>query len=201
MLAMLVAMSSQFTGCRTSSRLSQHTRVRDLTQGCSVLAIPTIVLPTLGEGPKEMRCVFQRALATQLQKSKHRTIVESPPFTADTIPICSPCPSNWDEQLESLGEIGAMQAVVSKVTDLQTTAPVKLGIVVELKDVSTRETLRQVEGLWDAPNYHPPKPRKRTGCRVAEPPWSSDLSKISPRYLLEQAAVEISSELQEIAVI
>ena len=128
-------------------------------------------------------------------------IVEGELSPVGTACACPPSSMTWDEQWEMLGNVPAMQAVVSKITYLQPTAPIKLGIVVELRDVATRETLRQVEGLWDTPRCHPPASRKCIGKRVAEPLWSGEMYKISPRHLLEQAALEISHDLQEIDLI
>ena len=196
LLVALVTVCGQCVGCRHKSRRPLHTWVRDPHDECGAAAIPTIVLPTLGEGPWDLRREFQRALSAQLRKSKLMRIVEGELFPVGTACACPPSSTTWDEQLETLGNVPATHAVVSKITYLQPTAPIKLGIVVELKDVATRETLRQVEGLWDAPRCHPPSPRKWRGTRVAEPPWSGELYKISPRHLLEQAALEISHDLQ-----
>jgi len=178
-----------------------HTWVRDPYDVCGADAVPTIVLPTLGEGPWDLRNEFQRALCAQLRRSKLMRIVEGELSTAGTACACSPRSITWNEQLETLGNVHATQAVVSKVTYLQTTAPIQLGIVVELKDVATRETIRQVEGLWDAPRFQPPAHWKWMGKRVDEPPSSGDLNEISPRHLLEQAALEISHDLQGIDLI
>jgi hypothetical protein len=196
MLVALFTVCGQFFGCRKTSRMPLHTWTRDPFDECSAAAVPTIVLPTLGEGPWDLRRDFQRALSSHLQKVKLMKIVEGEQSTVGTGCDCAPSLMTWDEQFQMLGNTSAMQAVVSKVTYLQTMAPVKLGIVVELKDVATRETLRQVQGLWDAPRCHPPSQRKKIRCRVAEPPWSDDLLKISPRHLLEQAAWEISQDIQ-----
>ena len=196
LLVALVTMCGQLAGCRKTSRLPLHTWVRDPDDESGAAAVPTIVLPTLGEGPWDLRREFQRALSAQLRRSKLIIIVEGELSTVGTACACSPSSTTWDEQWETLGNIQATQAVFSKITYLQPTAPIKLGIVVELKDVATRETLRQVEGLWDAPRCHPPAPKKWIGTRFAEPPWSGDLHKISPRHLLEQAALEISNDLQ-----
>lgn len=196
LLVALLAVCGQFVGCRHQPRRPLHTWVRDPYDTSGVAAVPTIVLPALGEGSWDLRCEFQRALSAQLRKSKLMSIVEAELSPVGTACACSPSSTTWDEQLETLGHVPATQAVVSKITYLQATAPIKLGIVVELRDVATRETLRQVEGLWDTPQPHPPSPRKWMGKRVAEPPWSDDLHKISPRHLLEQAAREISRDLQ-----
>lgn len=196
MLVTLFTVCCQFVGCRKTSRMPLHTWVRDPFDECSAAAIPTIVLPTLGEGPWDLRRDFQRALSSQLRKAQLMKIVEGEQNQVGTACACVASLTTWEQQLQMLGNIPVTQAVVSKVTYLQPTAPIKLGIVVELKDVATRETLRQVEGLWDAPRCHPPSQRKKIPCRVSEPLGSSDLLKISPRHLLEQAAVEISHELQ-----
>ncbi len=196
LLVALVAVCGQFVGCRKTSRIPLHTWVRDPHDECEAAAVPTIVLPTLGEGPWDLRREFQRALSAQLRRSKLMRIVEGELSTVGTACACPPSSTTWDEQWETLGYVPATQAVVSKITFLQPTAPIKLGIVVELRDVATRVTLRQVEGLWDTPRCHPPAPKKWMGKRVVEPPWSGDLHKLSPRHLLEQAALEISRDLQ-----
>jgi hypothetical protein len=201
LLVAMITVCGQSVGCRHQPRRPLHTWVRDPYDACGVAAVPTIVLPTLGEGPWDLRREFQRALSAQLRKAKRMTIVEGDLSPVGTACACSPSSTTWDEQLEMLSNVPAMQAVVSKITYLQPTAPIKLGLVVELRDVATRETLRQVEGLWDAPRCHPTSLRKCMGKRVAEPPWSGDLHRISPRQLLEQAALEISRDLQGIELI
>ena len=198
LLVALITVCGQIAGCRHQPRRPQHTWVRDPYDPCGAGSVPTIVLPTLGEGPWDLRLEFQRALSAQLRKAKRMRIVEGELSTVGTACACPPSSTTWDEQLAALGPIPAMQAVVSKITYLQATAPIKLGIVVEIRDVATRETFRQVEGLWDAPRCHPHSLRKCMGQRVAEPTWSDDLHKISPRQLLEQAALEISRDLQGI---
>ena len=201
LLVALVTVCGQLAGCRQTSRMPLHTRVRDPLDEYGAAAVPTIVLPTLGEGPWDLRREFQRALSAQLRRSTLMRIVEGELSTIGTACACPSSSTTWDNQLETLGHIQATQAVVSKVTYLQATAPIKLGVVVELKDVASRETLRQVEGLWDAPRCHPPSSRKWMGQRVAEPRFNGDLDKISPRQLLEQAALEISRDLQGINLI
>lgn len=198
LLVALVAVCGQCVGCRKTSRVPPHTWVRNPYDECGVTAVPTIILPTLGEGPWDLRREFQRALSAQLRRSNLMRLVEGELFTVETACGCPSSSTTWDEQLETLSNIQATQAMVSKVTYFQPTAPIKLGMVVELRDVATRETLRQVEGLWDAPHCHPPSPHKWMGKRVSEPPWNDDLHEISPRHLLEQAALEISRDLQGI---
>ncbi len=195
LLLALMTACVPIVGCRQTSRVPTHTWVRDPSDACEVSAIPTMVLPTLGEGPWDLRRDFHRALSAQLRKSKRMKIVAGELSPVGIACACSPSSTTWDEQLETLGHVPAMQVVVSKITFLQPTAPIKLGIVVELKDVATRATLRQVEGLWDTPRCPPPAPKNCLGKRVAEPPWSSELYKISPRHLLEQAAQEIAKDL------
>jgi len=201
LLVSMVIVCVQSIGCRQKPQVPLHTWVRDPYDACGVAAVPTIVLPTLGEGPWDLRREFQRALCSQLHKLRLMRIVEGELSTVGISSACSPSSTTWDEQLETLGNVQVTQVVVSKITYLQPTAPIKLGIVVELKDVITHETLRQVEGFWDAPPCHSPSHLKCIGRRVAEPSWSSDLHKISPRHLLEQAAEELSRDLQRINVI
>lgn len=198
LLVALLAVCGQFVGCRHKPRRPVHTWVRDPFDAGGAAAVPTIVLPALGEGPWDLRCEFQRALSAHLRKAKLMRIVEAELSLVGTASACAPSSTTWDEQLAALGHVPATQAVVSKITYLQTTAPIKLGIIVELRDVATQQTLRQVEGLWDTPHAHPPALRKWTRKRAADPPWSDDLHKISPRHLLEQAAFEISRDLQRI---
>ena len=201
LLVAMVTVCGQVVGCRHTSPKPLHTWVRDPYDAGGDNAIPTMVLPTLGEGPWDLRIVFQQALSAQLRRSKLMRIVEGELSTVGTACACPSSSTTWDEQLELLGNFPATQVVVSKITYLQPTAPIKLGIVVELKDVATRETLRQVEGLWDAASCHPSSLKKCLGKRVAEPPWSGDLHQISPRHLLEQAALEISNDLQRIDMV
>lgn len=201
LLVALIAVCGQFAGCRTTHRIPLHTWVRNPDDECGAAAVPTIVLPTLGECPWDLRSEFQRALSAQLRKACLVRIVEGELSSNGAACACSPNSTTWDEQLETLGNVQAMQAVVSKVTYFQPTAPIKLGIIVELKDVTTRKTLQQVEGLWDAPGWLPPSPPKWIGKRVAEPPSTGNLHEISPRHLLEQAALEISYDLQGISMI
>lgn len=201
LLIALATLCGQFAGCRHSAGIPRHTWVRDPYDPCGAAAISTIVLPTLGEGPWDLRRDFHRALSSHLRKSQHRKIVEPQLPAIDAACSCPPTITTWDEQLQMLSGLEVMQAVVSKVTYLQPTAPVKLGIVVELRDVITRESLGQVEGLWDALKCHPaPPPSKCISKRVSEPPWSGELHKISPRHLLEQAAREISLDLEGIGL-
>ena len=201
LLVAMVTVCGQFAGCRQTSPLPLHTWIREPPGECGATAVPTLVLPTLGEGPWDLRRDFQRALSAQLRRSTLLRLVEGELSTVGTACACAPSSTTWDEQLQMLGNVPATQAVVSKVTYFQPTAPIRLGLVVELKDVATRQTLRQVEGLWDAPRCPPPAPLKWRGKRVAEPPWSDDLHTISPRHLLEQAALEISRDLQGIEMI
>lgn len=202
LLIALATLCGQFAGCRHSSGIPRHTWVRDPYDPCGAAAISTIVLPTLGEGPWDLRRDFHRALSSHLRKSKSRKIVETQLSTVDAACTCAPSITTWDEQLQMLSGLEVMQAVVSKVTYLQPTAPIKVGIVVELRDVITRESLGQVEGLWDAMRCHPaPPPPKCISKRVGEPPWSGELHKISPRHLLEQAAREISLDLEGIGLV
>lgn len=199
MLVAMVSACGQFMGCRQTTHMPMHTWVRDLPGECGLAAVSTIVLPPLGEGPWDLRYDFQRALCAQLRKLSSMKIVEEELSTSGI--SCETGSMSWDDQLQLLGQTQATQAVVSKVTYLQTTAPIKLGLVVELRDLATRTTLRQVEGLWDAPHCHPPAPKKWTDKSVTAPPWSSDLYKISPRHLLEQAAREVARDLDGISMI
>ena len=76
LLVALVTVCGQFVGCRHQPRRPLHTWVRDPDDECGAAAIPTIVLPTLGEGPWDLRREFQRALSAQLRRSKLMRIVE-----------------------------------------------------------------------------------------------------------------------------
>ena len=196
LLVAMVTVCGQLMGCRHTTRNPLHTWVRNPTDESGAAAVPTIILPTLGEGPWDLRRDFQRALSSQLRRSKRMIIVEGELSTVGTACACPPNSTTWDEQLVTIGHVQSVQAVVSKITYFQPTAPIKLGLVVELKDVGTGQTLWQVEGLWDAPRCHPPSQSKWKCKQVAEARWSDDLHQISPRHLLEQAALEISNDLQ-----
>lgn len=201
LLVALMAVYSQFSGCRQTSPLPQHIWARDPSDESGAAAIPTVVLSTLGEGQWDLRCEFQRALCGQLRRASLMRIVEAEQSVVGTARACSSTSTTWDEQLQTIGNVPAAQAVVSKIVYLQTTAPIKLGIVVELKDVASRDTLRQVEWLWDGQACHSPSPLKWIGKVACDPPWNDELHKISPRHLLEQAAREISLDLQGIDTI
>ncbi len=201
MLAPLAAMCGQILGCRNTSSIPLNTWARDPINEYGAESPSTIVLPTLGEAPRTLRNDFQQALCAQLRKSQLIALVDGGMSASET-----PCshPNNmmtWDEQLANLGTVQAVQAIASKITYFEPTAPVKLGIKVLLIDAGTRATLRQVEGLWNAAQYQPCLPKKWLEKHVDEPQRNDNLCNISPKHLMEQAALEISMELQSIGAI
>lgn len=198
LLATLAACCGQLAGCRHTSPLSSHTIVRQPGDPCAEAVIPTIVMPPVGEGPECLKEEFHQALSVQLRKSMCLSIVEGSPAMVLSTSACATRPAIWEDQLALLDGSSFPQAVVSRITYFQPTAPIKLGVVVELKDVLTRVTLCQVEGLWDAPQCQTHANRRRRHKRACEPTWNDELQLISPRAVIEQAALEVSRDLQSI---